>query len=446
MRSFNKFLLTALAGLTGLTPLTGQTVLSLTTKNIGLVRESRELDLKSGEQSVILKNVAGQLIPSSIFTDGGGFEIVEQTFEAKPRPEEQLLKRALNKKITLVHPEMGLIAGTLLSATPAMIVLRDSNGDYQMIPRSKALRVVIPAGETAARPLQMEPQLRWRLKTDRAGKKNFRLSYLTHGLNWSADYVALLSAREDKLRLSSRVTLENNSGRDYQQARIKLLAGDVNIEKIRGGRGYELKTMDMVLPAAGEKSFFDFHLYTINRSTDLADGQSVQMPLFPEQVVAVTKRYRLYAERPDKVNVLLTFKNDKKSGPGRPLPAGKVRVFKEDEGEPVFIGEKSMDHTPRGAQVELVLGSAFDISASRQQRVERPAKNMERQRVSYTLHNHKKEAVRLEIWESFPNRTEVEVLKSDIEVTGIANGRIRMVMLLPANEKKEIHIDYQYKW
>ncbi len=450
MRSFNKLLVTSLVGLAGLSPLPAQTTLSLTTQDVGLVQESRELDLKSGLQSVILKGVAKQLIPSSVFVTGSGkgFEIVEQTFEYDPRLDDQLLKRSMGKKITLVHKDLGIITGTLLSAASATLVLQDDHGDYQMIPRSNDLRIVIPALEEPARFLRTEPRLRWRVRAGMSGKKSFGLSYLTRGLKWSADYVAVLSGEEESLLLSARVTLENNSGHDYKAARIKLLAGDINVGKTRGGRGYEMKTMAMAMsaPAVSEKSFFEFHLYDINRSTDLPDGQRIQLPLFSEKKVAVAKIFRLYGERPDKVNVLLTFENNKKNGLDRPLPAGTVRFYKRDGTALVFIGEKSIGHTPRNAQTEFALGGAFDISSSRQQRVERPMKNVERHRVTYTLRNHKKEAVRLEIWESFPNRTEVEVLTSDIEVTGIANGRIKMVTQLSAGEKKEIHIDYQYKW
>jgi hypothetical protein len=210
------------------------------------------------------------------------------------------------------------------------------------------------------------------------------VSYLTDGLNWSADYVAVVDADDKKAGLSGWVTIDNHSGAGFKDATLKLVAGDVRRVAPERLMDYEAKANVMRMSAAGqqfqEEAFFEYHLYTLDRPTTIKDNQTKQLSLFSAPSVPVTKRLLLTGNsggyrnalgtglQTEKVAVVLEIVNAQPSGLGIPLPKGTVRVYKKDKsGAEQFVGEDAIDHTPKDETIRLHVGDAFDIVAERSQ-------------------------------------------------------------------------------
>jgi hypothetical protein len=220
------------------------------------------------------------------------------------------------------------------------------------------------------------------LATNTAPDSGLELSYLTGGLTWKADYVAELSSKEDSIDLNGWVTLTNTSGTAYPNARLQLVAGEVNrTQPERGRMPVMMKAMAMAdaAPQMQEESLFEYHLYTLDRLTTLLDKQTKQVALLSAQKVKTDKEFRFMGAdwyysgqhgdlgKKMKPSVYMEFSN-KGGNLGIPLPKGIVRVYKKDSaGRAQFIGEDRIDHTAKGEMIKLKLGEAFDITADKKQ-------------------------------------------------------------------------------
>jgi hypothetical protein len=219
--------------------------------------------------------------------------------------------------------------------------------------------------------LVVKPTLVWMLASDRGGTERAEVSYLTDNISWHAEYVSVVNAKDDGLTLNGWVSLDNKSGATYEDAKLKLVAGDVH--RVAPGQPpvpMEDKVMRMEAAAAPqfeERQFFEYHIYTLERPATVADRETKQLALFPS-AAAAAKKVLTYdgMQDPTKVAVRMEFENAKKNGLGMALPAGKVRVYKEDEDKALeFVGEDQIDHTPRDEKVRLYLGNAFDVVGER---------------------------------------------------------------------------------
>jgi hypothetical protein len=203
-------------------------------------------------------------------------------------------------------------------------------------------------------------------------ERQLELSYLTGGLTWKADYVAELSEKEDRMDLNGWVTLTNTSGTAYPNARLQLVAGEVNrVQPDHRPVPMMAKTLALAeaAPDMKEEGLFEYHLYTLGRPTTLGDNQTKQVALLSAQEVKISKEYRLYGDLGQKIKpgVFMEFSN-KGNDLGIPLPKGIVRVYKKDSsGRAQFVGEDRIDHTAKGEVVRLKLGEAFDITADKKQ-------------------------------------------------------------------------------
>jgi len=237
--------------------------------------------------------------------------------------------------------------------------------------------------------LHPKPTLNWLLECDRAGEQQAEISYMTDGIGWKADYVALVNKDDTALDLSGWVTLNNESGATYENAKLTLMAGDVRRAPERYGRDGVMEAKLMYEAAAApqfeEKAFFEYHMYTMERPTTIRDNETKQLSLLNASNVPV-KKEMIYDGRGNwwrswwypgrtgdpgggydtsdyhKVNVVLEVKNSKENHMGMPLPKGKIRVYKlDDTGSQQFIGEDTIDHTAKDEKVRLYIGDAFDV-------------------------------------------------------------------------------------
>lgn len=306
-------------------------------------------------------------------------------------------------------------------------MLKRDDGSIQTLPHNAGGRLPeLPGG------LITRPTLVWDINANRAGSHATRVSYQTTGITWWADYNITYQegagANSCKLDVGAWVSIVNKSGASYADAKLKLVAGDVHRPQPQG-RAYPAPTAQRALAMSDsvqgfeEKSFFEYHLYTLGRPATIADNSTQQLELFPaargvacEKTLVYTgaagarpygssatdRNYGIQSNR--KVDVYLGFKNAKEQNMGMPLPAGRIRVSKLDSADQTleFIGEDVIDHTPRNEAVLIKMGSAFDVVGERRQvnfTVDTTRKTMNED-IEVKLRNQKKESVTVMVKEN----------------------------------------------
>lgn len=393
--------------------------LSLTVYNqdLGLIREQRTLDLTAGLNRLALQDVSARLQPETLLLGGSGFELLNQSYSVDLLTPQRLLQAAVGQTVEVVktNPETGeetVVEAELLSVAQGPVL---RIGDrIETVPPGRIAFKSIPEG------LFQRPTLVLELESDAGGTATLDLRYLTGGLSWSADYVAQLNADETELNLTALVTLGNNTGLAFEDARLGLVAGDVNRAAVGLPRPEMAMQADMMVRSAAApqamapQAVSDRYVYEVSRPVDLARGETKQIPLLTADKVAVTRSYRfpnLASAGPSNgeigpvnADLLLTLDNKQASGLGRPLPAGIVRVYQPaGAGGEIFAGEDRIDHTPEGEEIELRLGSAFDVTArARHTDYERLSDRSFESAQSIVVQNAKAVPVTVEVGGSFP--------------------------------------------
>ncbi len=384
--------------------------------DLGLVRERRMLELPAGKGEIRFTDVASQIDATSVLfksLDDKNVVVLDQNYEYDLVSSDKLLQKYVDKSITVLTKEKGdLYEGTLLSFDGNQLILKSAKG-LAMVNRGNIQDIKF---ESLPEGLITKPTLNWLVEGGKGGKQTCEIAYLTGGINWRCDYTVVVSEDDTLFKdFGGWVTINNRSGAAFQDAKLKLIAGDVHrVERPRAQ--YAMKAMEAMEAgkAAGdgfaEKSFFEYHLYTLGRLVTVKDNQIKQEELLTSHDVLVTKLYEFDHSRGQKVAVKLEFKNDEKSRLGMPLPLGRVRVYKEDKvGKSLeFIGEDNLEHTPKDEKRRLTMGNAFDLVGEWKQT---DTKNFGRaNRISYEvkLRNHKdKESVVIAVIEHFGGEWEV---------------------------------------
>jgi len=386
-------------------------------QDLALVKDTRKVNLKKGLNALALRDVSAQIRPETALLRSinapGSLTLLEQNFDFDLLTPEKLLEKYVGKTVSIVktHPTTGAETSekaTVLSANNG-VVLKIGN----RIETGVSGRIVyddVPAN------LRDRPTLVTQINNSGATDQTMELSYLTGGLGWKADYVAELSPKEDSIDLSGWVTLTNTSGATYKNAKLQLVAGDVNRVQPEYPRAAMMrKNADMVMEAAAsapmaEESLLEYHLYTLGRPTTIAESQTKQVALLSASNIPARKELVLkgaeyyytaqYGEIGTKLKVstFVEFENKEASKLGMPLPKGVLRVYKKDKaGNAQFVGEDNIDHTPKNEMVRIKLGESFDVTADKKQTEFKVLPNPQKGRSAYesafefTLKNAKKE-------------------------------------------------------
>jgi hypothetical protein len=393
--------------------------------NLGLVKDVRTIALKSGAQNLWFEGVAAQIDPTTVHIRSvdapKSLTVIEQNFEYDLVSPERLMQKYIGQMVELVttRDDKDETVRAKLIGTQGGTVYELENGKIAVNPPGRVVLPALPAG------LISEPSLVWLLES-KATKHTVEASYLTGGIGWRSDYVAVLSADDKEADLSGWVTIDNQSGATYQNASLKLVAGDVN----RALPEYDrmVKADVMLESAAGgrqqfqEESFFEYHLYTLERPATVKDRQTKQISLLSAENAKVKKtfvvqpQYAYWFARVDnvekpKVGVYVSLENSKQNSMGMPLPKGIVRVYKKDSaGSLQFIGEDRIDHTPEDETIRIKMGDAFDVVAERVQTNFEVLSSGHLYRSSYkvTLRNHKAEDIVVQV---------VELMQGDWTIT-----------------------------
>jgi hypothetical protein len=355
-------------------------------ENLALVKDQRKVQIGAGQSALAFRDVSARIRPETALlrslTNPGKLSVMEQNFDFDLLTPQQLLEKYVGKNVGVIHTNPATGAETTEQAQ----ILSASNGVVMKIGDRIETgipgRIVYP--DVPAN-LRDRPTLVMSLNNGGASQQEVELSYLTGGLAWKADYVAELNAADDKLDLSGWVTLTNTSGATYRNAKLQLVAGDVNIvrQALPMSVGMARKTEARIADAAApmrEEGLLEYHLYTPDRPTTIAENQTKQVSLLSAS--GVTTRKELLLRGADyyyqssygdlgqkmKVSVFVEFDNKEANHLGQPLPKGIIRVYKKDgAGNAQFVGEDGIDHTPANDRVRLKLGESFDVTADKKQ-------------------------------------------------------------------------------
>ncbi len=366
-------------------------------ENLGVVKDQRTFDVASGLSELKFTDVASSIDPTSVHLrplGKGPLDILWQDYRFDLVSTDKLLEKYVDQPVEVATKDDQLRRGTLLSYDPASLVLQDAAGGLLLLNRAEVRQVSLrelPKG------LLTRPTLVWRLRAGSGGAQPLEVSYMTGGMSWHAEYVAVIDESATSLDLQGWASVENRSGATYPDARIKLIAGTVHrAPPPRGPIRPEFEMMAKAAPAMEERGFFEYHLYEVPQRATLAQNEVKQLGLLQASGIRCEKKFTYDgASDAQHVNVTLEFQNSEAAGLGLPLPEGVVRVFQRDrDGSLELAGEDRIQHTPRNETVRLSVGSAFDITPERKQtETVRVTPRVTETSFEITLRNHKKEAV-----------------------------------------------------
>jgi hypothetical protein len=450
--------------------------LTIYNQNFGVVRERRKVNLTEKLGTIRFTDVAAQIDGTSVsfksLTDPGA-TVLEQNYEYDLVSADKLLQKYIDKPITVLTKDGSRYAGNLLSFDGNQLVIRQygEKGDLAMVQRGDNVKDIqfsaLPDG------LITKPTLVWKLATEKVGDQLIEVAYQTAGINWQSDYNAVLNADDSHLDLSGWVTINNESGATYKDAKLKLIAGDVRrvqqpqvMSRVGAAK---LAMADEMAAGFEEKAFFEYHLYTLGRSTTVADNQTKQIELLKTADVPVKKvflydgapQYRWYGglvtdtgygsgEGNKKINVIIELKNSQDNHMGMPLPKGKVRLYKRDPADASleFIGEDQIDHTPKDETVKLHIGDAFDIVGERKRTDFHVDTSGHVMTESFEIHvrNHKTEAVDVLVKEPLYRWNNWEITQASAKWTKYDSSTIHFPVTVAKDGEQVITYTVRYTW
>ena len=388
--------------------------LSLTVYNsdLALVQDIRNLSIGAGRQRLEFKDVSARIRPETVSLVAADVSIVEQNFDYDLLTPEKLMEKAIGKQVQIVRINPGNGAqvtetATVLSVNGGVVL---KIGDRIEVLRQDDVptRVIF---DGIPQNLRAKPTLSVTVDSGKAAARPATLSYLTNGLSWKADYVAMFDEGPGKLDLQGWVTLTNTSGVDYPDAAVQLVAGDVNLanneqefwQRRQMARNNSVRRAGAGGGPAetGPTSVADYYLYPLPGHTTVAENQTKQVSFLDAKGAAARKAYEYRAywfetlQTPANADVAVQFSNASRAGLGHQLPAGIVRVYVRDQaGDPKFVGENRIDHTPQGSDISVKIGEAFDVTVQPTVVAQEGAgKTRSRYRMSYLVRNAKAQPV-----------------------------------------------------
>jgi len=465
--------------------------LTIYNQNFAVVRDTVPLDLKAGLNEARYASATAQLEPDSVIlrdpTGSHSLQILEQNYRNDPVSQELLLSLFEGKTITFQR----IIEGVAIPITE----MRGKIIRSGYVPGGEAQQPIIevngrvqfglpgqPIFPNLGDDTVLKPTLNWQLQSDQAGKFDAEIGYVTGGFNWQADYNLVSPEKGDKVDLISWVTLHNQSGKTFENARIKLMAGDVNkiqpaLRKMAPMGGVaRAMAMDAAVPVVTEKSFDEFHLYTIARPATLRDREMKQVEFVrAEGVVAPTvyvyegaAGYRFYGglnQQPvygadggnKKVTVMREFVNAESNHLGMALPKGRLRFYRRDDGGQAesggggqleFVGEDQIDHTPRDETIRVTTGNAFDLVGERRQtdfRTDSSNKWMD-ETFEIKLRNHKHETVEFRVVERLYRWSNWSITEKSDEFKKTDSQTIEFHVPVKPDEERKVTYRVHYSW
>jgi hypothetical protein len=479
--------------------------LTIYNQSFAVVRQTLPLDLKSGTNQLEITDITAHLEPDSVILrdlkSGRDLRILEQNYRSDVASQGRLLALYEGKTIEFLVPDKDgnrrLMPGKIIrsgyiphyeaysaydqqyrQAQQAYVVA--GNGE-PIIEIDGKLQFGLP-GQPVFPALStdtiLKPTLSWLLQSDRPGNTNAEFSYVTGGMSWHADYNVVAPVSGNLLDIVGWVTLDNQTGKTFSNAHIKLMAGDVN--KLQPGdfNGMAAKDalvslrMEAPAPAVTERSFDEYHLYTLERPSTLYDRETKQVEfvratgvpsqrLYVYDGVKIDQNYRGYSQENirdmenfgvqsnSKIWSMVEFKNSKENHLGLPLPKGRVRFYRRDtDGQLEFTGENLIDHTPSDETIRLYTGNVFDAVGERKRtayHLERNAHWMD-ESFEIKLRNHKKEPMEIRVVEHLYRWTNWDIQKTSDPFNKLDSKTVEFRVKVPPDGEKVVTYTAHYSW
>jgi hypothetical protein len=483
--------------------------LTIYNQNFAVVRDTVPLDLKEGVNDYSFADTTAHLEPDSVIlrdpTGKVNLQVLEQNYRNDPVSQELLLSLFEGKTIDFLVKEEGkpdqtiqgkiIRSGYVLHSQAAMQRYGQQYIQSQMamaygyggmsqpvIEVDGKIRFGLP-GQPIFPALGddtiLKPTLSWKLAADAPGKLDAEIAYITGGMSWEADYNVIAPEDSDLLEIVGWVTMDNQSGKTFEDAKIKLMAGDVN--KLQDQNGMEMERArafagamqaDSAMAPVTQKAFDEYHLYTLPRTTTLRDGETKQVEFIRASGVKSEKVYvydglkidwnqyggwnmqnirgneEFGTESDTKVAVMREFKNSEQNHLGMPLPKGRVRFYKQDDKQLEFTGENEIDHTPQDELVKIYTGNAFDLVGERTRTSFKVDNGNAWAEESFEikLHNHKKEAVEIRVVEHLYRWTNWTISENTDPFVKTNAQEIEFRIPVKPDEDKTVTYKVHYSW
>jgi hypothetical protein len=473
---------------------TSQTSLTIYNQDFAVVRQELPLDLKPGENEININDITMHLEPDSVVlrdpTGKHAVNVLEQNYRADPVSQFSLLSIYEGRTIDFEQSDHSRIKGKVVRSGYVPQSHFNVNGYGQTL-RAQEEPIIEVGGQLQfglpGTPIFpdltaetiLKPRLEWLLATDKAGKFPAEFSYVTGGMNWQADYNIVAPEKGDLVDVVGWVTMDNQTGKTFERARIKLMAGDLNkIQPGMNGRNFDqmagigAATAITIRPVT-EKAFDEYHLYTLERTTTLRDRETKQVEFIHAAGVATRQLY-IYdglkidlnryngwgwenirndhsygTESNPRIWVMREFRNAEANHLGMPLPKGRVRFYRRnDDGQIEFTGENVIDHTPRDETVRIYTGNAFDLTGERRRTnyIVEMGKSVATESFEIKVRNHKKEAVEVRVVEHLYRALTWDIASSSAEYKKTDSHTIEFPVTVAPDEEKTITYTAHYTW
>lgn len=444
--------------------------LTVYNQNVALVKDKRTLALKSGTNEVRFSDVAAQIDPTSVqfnsLTDPSNTRVIEQNYAYDIVGSQKILQKYLDQNISLVTEDGTKYSGKLLSGADD-VILQGDDGQVTTVKLARVREVKFPQLPGG---LITKPTLIWLVNSSRDGNQDAQVTYLTNGINWKANYVAVVNAQDTAMNLNGWVTVDNQSGATYEDARLKLVAGDVRRvtpqPAARDGAIYAPAPTKAAEAQFIQQDFFEYHLYSLQRPTTIQNRETKQIEFTNAANAAINKlfvydaakSFRFYGypitdagygrTTDTKVAVMIEFKNNEANKLGIPLPKGTVRVYKADaDGGNQFVGEDNIDHTPKDEMIRLNIGNAFDVVGERTQtKFNKISDRVIEETFQIKIRNHKKEAVEVRVVEHLYRWSNWQILQSNQDYAKLDANTIEFRVKVAPDQEGTVNYTVRYNF
>ncbi len=466
--------------------------LTVYNENFGVVRDSVPLNLEGGLNEVTFSGVTSSLEPESVLLrDPAGeiaLSVVEQSYRGDPVDQNRLLQMFEGKTIRFLQQfgDNEVIKEGKIIRAPSRLMMKNEYGNPQLRLLDPIIEVEgelqtrlpgIPLFPSLGDDSVLEPTLVWKLFTKKATKLNAQLSYLTEGMSWKSDYNLVLPENGDTVTLNGWVSVKNATGTTFEEAKIKLIAGDVNKvnepkHQVRGKMMGMAMREDSLMsaPEVEAKKFDEFHMYTLPLETTLRDQETKQIEFVRADAVETKKLYvydgsglgkgwrnwsgvnqnQNYGQnsQPD-IAIYREFKNSEENGLGVALPAGKTRFYRMDsDGQLEFTGENTIDHTPKNEMIRVYLGNAFDIVGERKQTnyYKHPVRDLIRETFEIEIRNRSDETVTVQVVEPMFRWANWKIQKNSDTYEKTNSRTVEFSVTVGPDGTKKITYTVEYTW
>ncbi|GAB1468472.1 DUF4139 domain-containing protein [Candidatus Cloacimonadota bacterium] len=421
-----------------LIPLFAEDWITIYNDDLSLVRSRFELNLENGRQEYNFDDITSRIKPASVIVTGGGIRVAEQNYEYDLAGKYQIMAKYLDREVMAIMKDQSKLRGVLKFfdggstgiieyGTNRLLVVADS--EVQWIQLAE-----LPAN------FYTKPTLHWSLIAPKKGVYPVQMTYLSGGFSWDVTYNTVWD--EKNLQLNSWVTINNRSGKAFNDVTLKLIAGDVNQVQdsyykntASSGRGMlSESSMYDAAPSFEEKAFHDFHMYTLDQKVTFANNQTKQLELYPPMPVKARSEYE-YPTYSAGVKSMIKFKNTAENGAGKALPKGTIKVYKQDtDGNLEFIGEDSIAHTSKNEEVAINTGIAFDLVASTRVKDQKQVSTRVSERViQVTLKNNSDAAKTINVIHQLATST--RIIDSDQKYTADKNDKVTFTLEIAPNKE-----------